>query len=139
MDFVFGQARDGPDSTVFQPILSDFKRLCQSQKEWAPAGKMRSLAVEFLNDWDVIWLPLERPGLPLTNNEAERALRHWVIARLISHSTRTNEGSRVLSVLASVIETCRKRNVSPWSYLAEVIAERRKENPAPPLPVPTVG
>jgi len=36
--------------------------------------------------------------------------------------------------LASVIETCRQRKVSPWTYLAEVIAERRKGNPAPPLP-----
>ncbi|MBF0625261.1 MAG: transposase, partial [Magnetococcales bacterium] len=88
------------------------------------------------NDWDVIWLALEKPDLPLTNNEAERALRHWVIARRISHGSRTSEGSRVISVLASVIETCRKRNSSPWDYLARVIAERRKGNPAPPLPAP---
>jgi transposase len=36
--------------------------------------------------------------------------------------------------LASVIETCRKRNQLPWPYLAQVIAERRKGNIAPPLP-----
>ncbi|MBF0383732.1 MAG: transposase, partial [Magnetococcales bacterium] len=86
--------------------------------------------------WDAIWQVLEIPELPLTNNEAERSLRHWVIARLISHGTRTEEGSRVLSVLASVIETCRRRGVSPWDYLAVVIAERRKGNSAPPLPLP---
>jgi len=40
--------------------------------------------------------------------------------------------------LASVIETCRKRAILPWPYLAQVIAERRKGNPAPPLPASAV-
>jgi transposase len=41
--------------------------------------KTHALAVEKLSDWDVIFTVLDRPHLPLTNNEAERALRHWVI------------------------------------------------------------
>ena len=54
--------------------------------------------------------------------------------RKISFGTRTKEGSRAFALLASVIETCRQRGISPWTYLAQVIAERRKGNPAPPLP-----
>jgi transposase len=37
-----------------------------------------------------------------------------------------------------VIETCRKRGVLPWPYLAEVIRQRRKGQPAPALPQPAV-
>jgi transposase len=81
---------------------------------------------------------LKHPQLPLTNNEAERALRHWVIARRISYGTRTEQGSRAFALLASVIETCRKRKISPWPYLTSVIAERRKGNDAPPLPAAAV-
>ena len=81
---------------------------------------------------------LQYPQLPLTNNEAERALRHWVIARRISYGTRTEQGSRAFALLASVIETCRKRNLSPWPYLARVIAERRKGNEAPLIPAMAV-
>ena len=77
---------------------------------------------------------MAHPYLPLTNNEADRALRHWVIARLLSQGTRTEQGSRAFALLASVIDTCRRRNLLPWLYLAPVIAERRKGNPAPPLP-----
>ena len=66
---------------------------------------------------------LDHPDLPLSNNEAERALRHWVIARRIGMGTRAEQGTRAFAVLASVIETCRKRNVSPWPYLAEVIGQ----------------
>jgi len=37
----------------------------------------------------------------------------------------------VFALLASVIETCRKRGISPWPYLAEGL-------PALPLPVPAI-
>ncbi len=90
--------------------------------------------MEVLNDWDAIFQVLHHPDLPLTNNDAERALRHWVIARKISHGTRTATGSRVFALLASVIDTCRQRSHSPWLYLQTAIAGRRAGRPLAPLP-----
>jgi hypothetical protein len=138
-DFIAGiyRARQGPATNLkeeFAEQLADLKAWCQKHRD-SEHEKTRQLAREFLNDWQAIWAVLEHPDLPITNNIAERALRHWVIARKISHGTRTQQGSRAFALLASVIETCRQRKVSPWPYLAEVIAERRKGNPAPPLPV----
>ncbi|NJM13909.1 MAG: transposase [Synechococcaceae cyanobacterium SM1_2_3] len=52
-------------------------------------GKTHALAVELLNDWEAIFQVLQHPALPLTNNDAERALRHWVILRKLSLGTRT--------------------------------------------------
>ena len=130
-------AREGPPGVSltdrFRARLNAFRTLCERHRE-SPHEKTRALAVEFLNDWEAVWIVLSHPYLPLTNNEAERALRHWVILRRICHGTRTPEGSRALALLASVIETCRKRNHLPWPYLAQVIAERRKGHPAPPPP-----
>jgi hypothetical protein len=100
--------------------------------------KTRALAVELLNDWEAIFQVLNHPHLPLTNNEAERALRHWVIARRLSHGTRTAVGSRVFTLLASVIDTCRQRRHSPWTYLVKAITERRLGLSLPPLPQPGV-
>jgi len=119
-------------------MLSAFKQFCELHKDHCHE-KTRQLAVEFLNDWDAIWKVLDFPDLPLTNNEAERALRHWVIARLISHGTRTPEGSRTLGILASIIETCRVRGILPWPYLASVIAARRRGKIAPTLPISAVN
>jgi hypothetical protein len=96
--------------------------------------KTRALARELLNDWNTFWIVLEHPELPLTNNLAERALRHWVIARRISYGTRTPQGSRAFTVLASVIETCRQRGHLPWPYIAEALRQRRQGNPVPLLP-----
>ena len=130
------QAREGPPvdlTPLFRDRLDAFRQCCEQHRN-SPHEKTRALAREFLNDWEAIWIVVAHPYLPLTNNDAERALRHWVIARLLSQGTRTEQGSRAFALLASVIDTCRRRNRLPWPYLAQVIAERRKGNPAPPLP-----
>jgi hypothetical protein len=133
------QAREDPPEVPLRhqhaALLRGFLDLCD--QHWDAAHeKTRELARELLNDWDTFWVVLDYPWLPLTNNEAERALRHWVIARRISYGTRTEQGSRAFALTISVIETCRKRGVSPWPYLAEVIRQRRKGLPAPALPLP---
>ena len=132
------QAREGPPEIIdlrqtYEMYLEILMISCQQHSDSAHE-KMRALAREFLNDWEAIWAVLSNPHLPMTNNEAEQLWRHWVIYRRISRGTRTSQGSRVVALLASVIETCRKRNVLPWPFLADVIAKRRKGEMVPPLP-----
>ena len=119
----------------FSQELTQLKELSEQHRDHEHE-KTKKLARELLNDWDAIWQVLAYPELPITNNVAERSLRHWVIARKISYGTRTEQGSRAYTLLASVIDTCRQRGISPWPYIAEVIAERRKGNAAPPIPQP---
>ena len=103
--------------------------------------KLKALAKEILADWDAVVAFVDNPHLPVTNNHAERALRHAVIARRIGYGTRSDEGTSAYEALLSVIETCRLRGLNPWTYLGEVIATRRKGMSAPliphTLPVPT--
>jgi transposase len=133
------QARGAPPGVPLREhhaaMLANLFHAC-TQHAGSSHEKTRALARELLNDWDTFWVVLDYPWLPLTNNEAERALRHWVIARRIGNGTRTTQGTTAFANLASVIETCRKRSVSPWPYLAEVIRQRRKGCPAPALPAP---
>lgn len=96
--------------------------------------KLKALAKEILADWDAVIAFVDNPHLPVTNNMAERALRHAVIARRIGYGTRTEEGTSAYGMLLSVIETCRLRNLNPWTYLGEVIATRRKGMSAPLIP-----
>jgi hypothetical protein len=119
---------------LLKGLLEHCLRLADARHE-----KTRALARELLNDWDTFWVVLDHPELPLSNNEAERALRHWVIARRIGMGTRTDEGTRAFANLASVIETCRQRGHLPWTYPASVIAERRAGRAAPALPAPAGG
>ena len=132
------KAREGPPGVSLRPEweerLKAFRIRCEAMKGHTHA-KTHELAVEFLNDWEAIFAVLSNPFWPLTNNEAERALRHWVILRLISHGTRTPKGSRHFALLASVIDTCRLRGHSPWEYLQTAIIRRRQGLPLLPLPV----
>lgn len=134
-------ARAGPSADlphIHAKLLAELHAACVHLLGHRHA-KTRALAVELWNDWDAIFRVLENPQWPLTNNDAERALRHWVIARRIMMGTRCDAGSRTFTLLASVIETCRKRGHVPWPYLASVIAERRTGRAAAPLPAPMPG
>jgi len=130
------EAREGPGADLkakHQRQLDAFRACCERYQD-AEHEKTRQLAREFLNDWEAIFAVLSHPQLPLTNNQAEGALRHWVILRKLCFGTRSEQGSRALALLASVIDTCRQRDVSPWTYLADVIRLRRQGYDAPPLP-----
>ena len=96
--------------------------------------KVRDLANEILNDWDAGIAFVHDPRLPPTNNDAERALRHAVIARRISSGTRADEGSRFYAAGLSIIETCRKRGLDPWAYASDLIAAARAAAPTPAIP-----
>ena len=133
------QAREGPDlgtvsiSAHHQETLKNLRKVCEAMAA-SSHKKTRELGVEFLNDWEAIFRVLEYPAWPLTNNEAERALRHWVIMRKITQGTNSEQGSRALALFASVFVTCRLRNGSPLLYIRDVIKLRRQGRDTPKLP-----
>lgn len=113
--------------------VKQLKVLCEKYCN-AKHEALRAIAVEFLNDWEAIMRVLADPLLPLTNNAAERQLRHWVIARRVSYGTRNLVGSNSLALLASIIDTCRLREASATDLLANAIHAARLGLPAPALP-----
>ncbi len=127
-------AEGGSDGRI-QRLMKRIKWSCQCNK-WDGEEKVRALAREILNDWDAVMAFVENPSLPPTNNDAERALRHAVLARAISFGTRTDEGSRFYAAALSVIDTCRKRGADPWTFAAKMIAAARTGalTPAPHTP-----
>lgn len=129
-------ANSEEDATQIRKLLARLRRACHLGKK-ADHTKLQALAKEIFNDWDAVVAFVHHPELPPTNNEAERALRHAVIARRIAYGTRTSEGSLAYSSLLSVIETCRLRQVNPWEYISSVIKLARQGLSPPLLPQPT--
>jgi hypothetical protein len=125
-------------SKICEKDIARLHQLC-SDHQHDKHDKLRALAREFLLDWDIILRQIKEPHLPLTNNAAEQALRHWVIARRISQGTRSESGTRAFAMLASVVDTCRRRKASAWRYLACAIACARKGLQLPRLPQIPVG
>ncbi len=133
------QAREGPNQgklsikQTYQALLDELYALAQKMST-SGHEKTRQLGVELLNDWDAFFRVLDNPCWPLTNNKAERALRHWVILRRITYGTGSEQGSRALALFASVITTCRLRAHSPLLFIRDVVQARRDGLEAPALP-----
>ncbi|MDP1649563.1 MAG: IS66 family transposase [Rubrivivax sp.] len=122
-----------PPAMTHAQWVERLRRLCEEHRDDIHRA-LRDVAREFINDWDVIMRPLADPRLPLTNNAAERQLRHYVIARRISYGTRTLVGSNSMALLASVIDTCRLRGANATALIARAIHAARTGLPAPSLP-----
>ena len=122
------------DHTILNPIQARLKRACKLHRDHE-TEKIRALAREILNDWSAIVAFVTNHALPPTNNEAERALRLAVIARRLSFGTRTEEGSAAYAATLSVVETCRRRRLDPWSYIADTLARARTDLHHLPVPV----
>ena len=125
-------------ASLYATEIARLKTLCENHQTDSHT-KLAEVAREFLLDWTVILRQVDEPHLPLTNNAAEQALRHWVIARRINQGTRSEAGTRAYGLLASVIETCRARATSSWIYIASVIAAARMGAQVPQLPPIPVG
>jgi transposase len=115
-------------------MLVRLKRTCRRNQD-ADAAKARALAREILNDWEAVTAFVTNPDLPPTNNDAETALRHAVIARRISFGTRSDEGSRAYAAILSVVETCRRRKLNPWLQITDALTQARRGGQPLMLPV----
>jgi len=129
------EVAEGTGVRIVNPILARLKRACKRHRD-DEAEKVRALAREVLNDWTAITAFVTNPNLPVTNNEAERALRDAVIARRISHGTRTEEGSAAYAATMSVLETCRRRGVDAWAFITDLLADARRGLPHRAIPLP---
>lgn len=61
-----------------------------------------------LGEEGMFWTFLKHPGLPLTNNLAERALRPYVIWRKISFFSQSARGDQFRPMILSITETCKR-------------------------------
>ena len=105
-------ARELSDTSSLSDQLADevdkIKQLCLENKD-SDHSKTKKLAREFLNDWEAIFRILDYPDFPLTNNEAERAIRHWVILRKVLIGTQSEKAKRATCAIASMIGTGKRR------------------------------
>lgn len=65
---------------------------------------------------------VEDPAVPATNNAAERSLRHLVVCRKISGGTRSAAGSTTKMRLASLFGTWRAQGLNPFDECRALLA-----------------
>ena len=82
-----------------------------------------------------LWTFTTTPGVPATNNAAERALRHAVMWRKTSYGTQTDHGDRLTERILTIRETCRLQGRRLHDYLTDALTAELHGRPiTAPLP-----
>jgi transposase len=68
-------------------------------------------------------------SLPLSNNDAERALRHIVMGRKNFNGSKTINGADTAASLYTVIESCKRVGLQPAQYLKYLVEARHFGDP----------
>lgn len=66
---------------------------------------LATLKNTFLEHREKYLLCIRMPGVPMTNNKAERSVRHLVIKRLLSFGSRSQKGAQAMETILSVCLT----------------------------------
>jgi transposase len=101
-------------------------------KHLASSG-IRSAINYSLKFWRELSLFATDLSIPLSNNDAERALRHIVMGRKNFNGSKTINGADTAASIYTVIESCKRVGLQPRVYLQHLIDARwHRETPKTP-------
>jgi transposase len=95
--------------------------------------RTRGTCAEIRRVEEGLWAFARIPGVPPTNNAAERAERHAVIWRRISGGTDSARGSRFVERMLTVVATCRRQGRDVLDYLRSCFEAARVGQAIPSL------
>lgn len=97
------------------------RALCQTPLRYAKTEtfRQRLLGPEHQH----LFTCFRRPGVPPTNNQAERSLRPVVIMRKVIQCTRSDKGLENHSVLRSLLETARRQGKQPCQFFLDLFTK----------------
>jgi len=131
---------DGHDldwlSAELLPLREQIKELLERGRR-SRNTRTQNFCAGLLDEYDALWTfcDVEDLNIPITNNAAERALRHAVLIRRVQHGTQSEQGDRWVERILSIVETCRLQGRSALQYLIDAATAAHHGRPAPsPLP-----
>lgn len=122
--------------STFQGYANQVKALMRlALRQGVECGHARTAGTcrELLAGEENLWTFTRIKGVEPTNNAAERAVRHGVIMRKISGGTKSENGSRYMERLLSVVMTCRQQRRGVLDYLINCFQAKRQGESIPSL------
>ena len=118
---VLKELRQKESKEILDKLLSVYEELLPKARVESGLKK----AIDYsLKRWKGLTLFLEDERIPLTNNEAERTIRHSVMGRKNFHGSRTQRGAKTAEILYTVIESCKKVELDPKDYILMVVKNK---------------
>lgn len=110
------------------------KKLLAEYPQSRDGSQKRKAIVYLTKRWDGFTRFLDEIRLPLSNNEAERTIRHAVIGRKNYYGAATHGGAETAATHFTIIESCKKNDVDPRAFLLMSLqAAARREKLVTPL------
>lgn len=117
----------------FKAELEKVAGLPIRRKEKSPLAKTVRTARQLLKLEPALWIFVETPGVEPTNNIAEQALRSGVIWRGISFGSQSQQGSKFVARILTVISSLKAQQRNPLDYLSKACYAKRLGLTAPSL------
>lgn len=122
---LFRVARDSPATTPSERLAASNRLEAATRRLCEPfVGKavpQRLLCQRILKYLPELYTCVREPGVPPTNNEAERAFRPLVTGRKISGGTRSAQGTRDAMARATLFRTWQARNLNPFKQVRSLL------------------
>jgi transposase len=100
--------------------------------------RTKNTCAEMLGVEAAMWRFLSDPEIGITNNLAERQLRHAVLWRRASFGSQSARGAALVAALLTVVMTRRQQGRSVHAYFVEACRAARAREAAPSLVQPTI-
>ncbi len=111
-----------------KPILDKIYELLIKYKNKAPPGGMLAKAINYsLNQWDKLSGYLKDGRIRIDNNDAERAIKPFVIGRKNWLFSNSENGAKASCIIYSLIETCKANNIKAFDYLKYLLENIRDD------------
>ena len=130
----YDELRDIRRTTSSEQIAKLQRWMLETRQKFLPQDGITKAIDYCLKLWPGLTLFVKDLTLPLTNNDAERALRHVVMGRKNFLGSKSIDGADTAAMLYSVIETAKRAALEPRQYLRYVLQEVwHKREPLSPL------
>lgn len=110
-------------------LRRNFQQALKQVAEQHVGQRTGNIGACLLRDESLLWTFLHHPGLPLTNNTAEQALRPDVIWRKTSFFSQSERGDVFRARILTVTETCKRLGISAYPVLRLVCEQGQRCQP----------
>jgi transposase len=106
-----------------RPILDDIKLYLEAEKPKVLPKSPIGVAIDYaLKNWEALLRYCQDGDLEIDNNHAERSLRSIVVGRNNWLFYGSDKGGRTGAVLSTLIATCKRLRIEPFTYLRDLFA-----------------
>jgi transposase len=118
------EARKSARQARAKPIIEAMKPWLEARLATISGKSALAVAIRYaLSRWDGLVLFLDDGRVDIDSNAVERAMRPIGLGRKNHLFAGSDGGAEHWAVLASLVETCKRNDIDPQAYLADVLAK----------------